>query len=398
MAEVLTPVRRGKEVIKLLNNPVNIKPEVTFAPPDLTDCLYFTAFPKELSASFPGSYIPPETFLKELGVKKPEREEGVKMLLSDNIAEDVNKSIYSHESANGNFGLTVWNGASNEYALALSRIAAQTSNFKTDEQARADYQHNLLKITFFDIYSKNTSQRGSALRIHDDCLASGDSIAGFLAAALVDVDQTRADNMREYGVEVVIDGAATAQGILFLKSFAQANGIKLHIDTGFLAFGLSAGKKNGAILEHANYITYPEELLKQLSPEVVQQLERYRSADENIYVVGDMGDAQKGISRDGMRQIRILRGDTSYCPWNDRRNDPHGDHQWKRKKLDIEKNPNLIAEDIYFPNGGYLPYEWDRMISPQFYISNKTIVDAARRWLDNGIYGAAFYEEGKKPR
>jgi hypothetical protein len=399
----LTPQEQGIHVITLLKNPFNLKPKIQFKPLNIgKHCLAFTAFPKELSESFPGSYIAPGRFLKELDVKTG-CEKDVYILLGERSSETEkrNKPIFTIQTPQKEelvFKLAIWNGATNTYALKLTELAA-TSNFRTDDHARAHYQNALFHITKPNIASKTEGRRGEALRIHDDCLASGDSIVGFLAATLAVLDSARAHNIKKNGVEVIIDGPATAQGILFLKAFAAANGIKIKIDAGYLAFGLSEGITEGKKRVHANYITYPSELLKQLEhAEVVFGIEKRKSLDGNIYVVGDMGDAQKGIHQDNMEQIRREVKERHYCPWNDIREDMHGDHPMRKDVLPLLRKGERVAEDVYFPNGGYWPFALDKIYGHQHSESNKLIIDATRIWHDEMGYGAAFFPEGMKPR
>jgi hypothetical protein len=403
--ETISPeMKKGQKVIKTLRemqSTPNLRPTVTFDPHGLDNCLYFTKFPNELSEIFPGSYIPPKHFFEELGIQDEKISQSVEAVLSKRTAVDEMSPIYEHKDEQGDFALTLWNGAFNKYSQKISKIVA-TSNLKADPYARAEYQDTLFNITKLNITNKGVNPRGEALRIHDDCLASGDSIIGFLSAILENKeDQVRVDNLKKNGVEIIIDGPATAQGILFLRAFAKSNGIKLKIDAGYMAFGLSEGVigKKGK-REHANYITYPDELLKLIDHDTAQEIRALKSEDENIQVVGDMGVAQEGIHQDMMDAFRTnFKGDNKYCFWNDTREDPHGDHPNRKTAISPQRDENKTVENVYFPFGGYLPREFDRKLNKNHNEANEVIIDAARMWIEGEEgFGAAYYKEGMKPR
>ena len=97
-----------------------------------------------------------------------------------------------------------------EATMNRKRTAFDVEGFKNKPGIRAQYQRAM-----FDNIKEalQPTHRKAAYRIHDDCLASGDSIMSYLLSKII--NQTELEKMQKDGVEVVIDGPATAQGILF---------------------------------------------------------------------------------------------------------------------------------------------------------------------------------------
>ncbi len=385
MPEINTAQEKGRQVISLLKQPRYLDGMVYGNGKDMSITTeegvteiweHFVTFPPELARAFPGSYVDPNDFIKEIGYKETEA-----LPLHGLLGKD--RGVFEHpvfRYEEEGFGVRIINGTTNSHAIMLATLAFQDQHFSKPE-TRAQYQEHLFSGIETALAKRTDPQHG--IRIHDDCLASGDSIAGYLMRHL----KEDSDVLR-HGVEVVIDGPATAQGILFLKAFAKAHGIPLHITASFMAFGLSAGEKAGEIRKHANYITCPDELLAFFDVEIQQKLKELHAEDGNIYVVGDMGEAQRGIHGDDMQKIRQKYGDM-YCCWNDSRKDSHGDHP---NGNTLQRFPYEAGrpDDVYLARGGYLPYEFDRFLNPEFKETNIVIEQAARRWTQEYGYGAAF--------
>lgn len=379
---------RGERIIKLLQGPKNLEGIIRFKDIHtavvLTDedgkaveWTSFVTFPHELSSSFPGSVIKPDTFLNQLG----EDSGNIKNLLHND--KDIGPS-FEHKDTVGNFGLTILHGSTSKYAMNLMKLANQGFS---DESVRAQYQQAIIEAISPSIEKDTPPKYG--LRIHDDCLASGDSILSYLELQM----RQGNEEVLKKGVEVLIDGPSTAQGILLLRAYARKHKIPLHITSGYMAYGLSEGRQispNGP-RQHANYITMPDEVVKML-PEDKQQLVRgLATPDGYIYVVGDMGDAEKGISHTTIERMRAELNDPDYCAINDIRKDSHGNHPMRDtlQRMDgpISKD---VPNDVYFARGGYLPYALDNLYSMFFSQSQKTILKVSRKWTKEYGYGATF--------
>ncbi|MCX6732591.1 MAG: hypothetical protein NTV98_03560 [Candidatus Roizmanbacteria bacterium] len=240
-----------------------------------------------------------------------------------------------------------------------------------------------------------------AVRIHDDCLASGDSIISYLYDRVQDAGEL--DKLQKNGVNIVIDGAATAQGILYLQMFANSFHIPLELTAGHMAFGLTAGVRENpeAPLRHANYITYPpqsdKEFYKKLGKIERHQIEGFGDAGA---VAGDMGEAERGIDNATMQAIRQWVGDENYCKWNDERTDDHGGHKLSKKGISIQtKSGEGVTDHVYFARGGFLPYMFDLMTilskqSPVAEKANVIITRLSRLNVTDGEYGKLGYGAG----
>jgi len=389
MEAKINPSQQGEQIILALKNPqslvmsvINKREKIALTDENGEKVAYdsFVVFPKELSQIFPSSYLSPQRFLRELNITEPVEE--IAKALTGKRVGTMKDPVFQHREKE--FELTVLRGLSNEEVLSLAELARQ--GFE-DASVRAQYQaamHNILQ----PFITKEEGQNYS-IRIFDDCLGTGDSVAGYLS--------TRLENPEALskGVEVTVT-VATLQSILFLKAFAKAHNFSLKINAGFIATGLSAGKKKGEVRKHANYIVFPDEFLKKLDDPIKRQLESYRDNDGNIYVVGDMGEAARGISEDQISDIRNNLSDRevkdwfNYCQWNGLREDPHGDHLNRKKKLTVFPYRKGLAEDVYLARGGYLPYIWDQEENPNFLNTNKTVVSAGRKWTKEKGFGLAI--------
>lgn len=261
---------------------------------------YFVRLPESLAAILPGSVVLPEEFLKEIGVKV-KREYWSRRLIG-RVYGNEKHPVFSFQEEN--FLLRVFHGSTNPHALNLTRLAAVKNGF-ANEKIRADYQReqrlliqlmlNLTSVSYF--------------RIIEDCIASGDTIMGVLTLLNRQRKVPKGGKVR---IDVVV---STTQGILILKEFAKQNNLSLEINAGYLAYGLSKGRKilQSSARIHANYLVYPQELLELLPEETATELERLKS-DDNIYVVGDMGDAAKRLRQNWNKKY----------PWNRLRTDNHG--------------------------------------------------------------------------
>ncbi|MFZ2992322.1 MAG: hypothetical protein WA061_01275 [Microgenomates group bacterium] len=379
---------RGERIIRLLQGPKNLEGAIRFKDVHtelaLTDedgkaveWTSFVTFPHELSASFPGSVIRPDIFLNKLG----EDSGNIRNLLNND--KDAGSS-FEHKDIVGNFELTVLHGSTSKYAMNLMRLANQGF---ADESVRAQYQQAIIEAISPTI--KNSLPPNYGLRIHDDCLASGDSILSYLE---LQMRQGNEEVLRK-GVEVLIDGPSTAQGVLLLRAYARKHKIPLHITSGYMAYGLSEGKQifPSGPRQHANYITMPDEVIKMLSEDKQRFVRGLAAGDGNIYVVGDMGDAEKGISQPTIDKMRAELNNLDYCAINDIRKDSHGNHPMHDT---LERMDGPLSQDtpndVYFARGGYLPYALDNLYSMFFSQSKKTILKASRKWTKEYGYGATF--------
>ena len=384
--EVYSPNEiKGQQIISLLREPRYLEGVVLENERDsmsLTDENHkpiawsaFVTFPPELSRAFPGSVMLPGTFLNALNND---------CMRADNLLDGERKKgevVFKHTDPHGRFQLSVLHGSTSKYALELMTLARRGFD---DESVRAQYQHAMsegiapaLKDTHIPTYG---------VRIHDDCLASGDSILSYLELQM----QLGNEEILKKGVEVVITAAATAQAILLLRAYADKHQLPLRMTVGYMAYGLSEGitAKDGT-RKHANYLTMPHEVIQHLSLDKREQVMDV-AKDSSVYVVGDMGDAEKGVSWRTIKMLEIETGNPTYCAVNNIRGDGHGDHPQKgtlhRMDGPIRKD---VPNDVYFARGGYVPYAIDDMYRMHFK-TNKVILIASRKWSKEFGYGAAF--------
>ena len=307
----------------------------------------FVTLPPELVEVLPGSVVLADEFLKQIGYGGEDLEEKARILESDYDFEEKGSPAFQFKD--DSFSLTVYNGSVSEKLRRLSELAIE--NFD-NPKVRAEYQ----KVAF-EIIKQILSEKGKEreepswkIRILEDIIASGETIAGNLAALLKEGKLKKGDTIR---IDVA---SATTQGLLVLKKFAEDNGLKLEIHVGALAYGLSEGEvKESGVRLHANYVTYPDEYIQRLRErglgEIADKLEGLRSADGNVYVVGDMGDAFQSLPI--VDPILGINYDKE-CPWNKFRKDMHGPRgkQGDVAQLNIEWEEGEREIHIY-PNGGY---------------------------------------------
>lgn len=346
-------------------------------------CDSFVRFSHEAIEAFPGSYISPEKFQQELEGSLYKESKFESIMGSE--YGTISNPTFEYRPDDGNFNLVVLHGSTNDKAISLARIAKQ--GFTSEN--RAVYQQNVADMISPAI--KDTSRNRGTLLIHDDCLASTVSIAGYLASL---IDQK--SDLLEGGVDIIIDGPATAQGILFLKKFAEVNHIDISVTASFLAFGLTEGKEvpgKKGVREHANYITLPDELFGRLPVATQKKYFEVSSGDNGRAVVGDMGNAGLGIEREYMRlMIEQERLDLDFCSWNDKRTDPHYDGNSPKAKVQLDTyNRSKKKTRVYFPRGGYISYAYDKTFNPgMFNEANTLMIGATRLWsLEHG-YGVAY--------
>lgn len=293
------------------------------------DGQFFVSMRREVVQEIVGSTLNPDSFLKSLGVADRAMLES--NLLSSSMGATDNP-VLKLTSEDRDFSLTVMHGSFNGRAMSISRLATQNLD---DEPVRAKYQSEVFEL-MKPILRK---QSNYDIRIAEDCIASGDVIAG-VKTALAKIRPDLKQKLIRIDVAV-----ATTQGILLLKKFAKDNNFNLEINAGYLAYGLSSGNKTDdpEAREHANYITYPQSVIDKAPLDVKKSLESLRQDDGNVYVVGDMGDAAKSVHIDS---------DGRY-PWNRFRNDNHG----TRKNEDMDESEERLDEtkpvDIFLKRGGF---------------------------------------------
>lgn len=317
---------------------------------------FFVSLPTDLAEILPSSCLGPESFLREILGKEDSFTVG--RFLSQ-ATGTVENPVYHWWDKD--FSLRIFHGSTNPQALEIARLA--TLGF-SEPKTRADYQQQLFEV----INPILQASSDASLRIVEDCLASGDTIVGVLTMLS---KMSHLQPSGKVGVDVAV---ATTQGILVIKKFAEQNDMKLEINVGYLAYGLSEGEKKNDIRLHANYITFPEKIHKRLPEKIRKKLVSYRAADGNIYVVGDMGDAAKSLPENL---------DSQY-PWNKYRNDNYGDKRKQKKTTNVFSNEKRSV--IYLTNGGYLMQAYfDYLNNRSKY--NNLVFSAKRVWSSDPNYG-----------
>lgn len=329
---------------------------------------FFVKLPEELAQILPGSTFGPEEFLGYL-----QQEGEVRATPADLLGErgDLNFSYSSN-----NFSLRVFEGSTNKHALEISRLAKELGKLakkKLDNpDFRAEYQQHLYEVV--KPVLTVTSEPEYKLRVIEDCIASGETIAGVLAAL---AEKSKIPVGGKIRVDVAV---ATTQGILVLREFARQNNLNLEINVGYLAYGLSRGVDvpGTNARAHANYITFPQEVLndERISVKARALLAKQAdNVDQNVYVVGDMGDIGKSMRKEY---------DSRY-PWNSFRIDKHGDRNEVEINLPLffkENRPTVL----YFANGGYLMKAMRGLAVPNVW-ANQVVFDAKRVWAQEDEYG-----------
>lgn len=324
---------------------------------------FFVSMPEELAEAMRGSYVPPDEFLKQLkNLESDSTTKVKKALIGDHVSgDDGKRKTFEYEE--NSFQLNVFHGSTNELALELTEIASELIRKDLDQSHNmVHYQHILAEIVKPVIES--SSKTRPAIRIVEDCLASGDTIIGVLAALQ---QKTKLTEMTRVRVDVAV---GTAQGILLLKKFAQDNGINLELNVGYMAFGLSKGKPTpGKGFEHSNYITYPDGFIEELSdhPNGFSKL-------KNMQVVGDMGE--NGRKVEGLKHL---------TPWYNDLDNPQ-----------IREGEYPVF--VYLANGGYLMRGYTHnFLGEQMKESSEVIFSAKRRHdegdkISQGLgYGVLLY-------
>ena len=265
----------------------------------------------------------------------------------------------------GNLRVFLYHGSSNTTAIDNSKLAIKGYTDATD---RARFQSNIAALLRPVFEHKSEYD----VRIIEDCIASGDSLIGIMAFLKRKCTSLSVKKVR---IDVVV---ATIQGILLLSRFASQNNLSLELHIGYLAYGLSRGTKVGetGVQAHANYITYPKEILDLFPWETCKELEQLRGADGYIYVVGDMGDGARSLPH---------TFDTIH-PWNAfREYDMHGE-RGKQHHQHADAISTKEPLHIFLSNGGFLVRSMYRYFSKQDYL-NEVVISAKRVWSDDEKYG-----------
>jgi hypothetical protein len=250
---------------------------------------------------------------------------------------------------------------------------------------RALYQKMLYSL-MRPVFEEREPLKTGDLRIIEDCLASGETIAGVLTALK---ERTTIGVKGKIRVDVAV---ATTQGVLILREFAKQNELNLELNVGYLAYGLSAGTaiKGSEARAHANYITYPPEFVKNLPPEIRNRLGQCLNPESgNIEVVGDMGDFGKSLPEDFEKAGKY--------PWNKyRTQDPHGERGPKETTL-YQSIDSQIPICMFFADGGYLELAMWRSATFEDVLRkvNIIVLDAKRVWAEKEGYGVLM---GKVPK
>jgi hypothetical protein len=339
----------------------------------------FLRMPEQLSAILPGSVLMAGELMAEMvktpgdvGISEVARLAAIMTGTETGTAGPL-ISLEEETGTGRKFNLNVYHGSFNKHALTMTLLASQGFDSPV---VRGLYQDQV----FQEMEPILKRENGDTLRIVEDCVASADTIEGFLSEVgspdgLLKLDTS---NIR---IDVA---SATAQGILLLRKFAKDNNLNLELNVGHVAYGLSEGVpskvENSNARVHANYLVYPEGVLDNdriylkarealsglpydlmlsvlgISHEQVADIDNFDGLIRSVigkleYVVGDMGDAAKGISSDDLRRLDPSVG-ARVNSWNSLRKDPHGEH-----------NPALRAERpfdpqlrtvVCFANGGHL--------------------------------------------
>jgi len=393
----------------------------------------FMMMPETLARVLPGSHVSPADFVKSMikpveGRVTPSYEHKADVLTGSYLALDGWSPAFKTEISTGeqtSFKLNVFHGSTNRHAIELSILASW--GFK-EAETRARYQREL-----YSVMEPVLAREGDhTIRIVEDCVASADTIMGFLAEVMAEGSLIKADTGK-----IRIDVAAiTAQGTLVLKKFAEDNNLDIELNAGYMAFTLSEGEpsrvENSPARVHANYLNYAPEILSRLSSmEKVYILQRLGKLSGDVqflgpkrgpsleeidvllieslvYVVGDMGDAAKGISAEEQKALIEKYGNMLALPWNTNRTDPHGDHPGKGESSVLYFDQYVDRMylpwplEVYFANGGYLVREFLEYIEGQKYgvnsaqdeivtkrIVNKLTISGKRAWSKEG-YGVVI--------
>jgi hypothetical protein len=242
---------------------------------------YFVSMCKELQDSLPDTYLSVNRFLEEIGKDPAEKE---RVLLGQSTGSTENPIFNMSQKG---FELNIYNGANCESAVALTHIAhaafnAEEGKFNFTNEQRKQYQQSEINIIKPALSKPFIDTHG--YRIFEDCIASGDSIAGLIHLLS---EKNKIDAHSTIRIDAVL---GTTQGILILKKYAEMMEINLEINVGYLATGLTRGEEGkGKSKKHANYMTYVSEYKDRL--EELGLTEELARIKDYSFTVGDMGDA-----------------------------------------------------------------------------------------------------------
>ncbi len=400
LKEVAATTKRGETLLRILDtldllaipnlkihgdgvDKIQVHDPAQPAREELREGDFFVTLPKNIAEVLPGSSLGSKAFLKE--IQGNHDEDTTSRLLGNFEGKEGNLALSKH---NEGFQLNVFHGSTNGRALEISRLAfkgteltaklkdledrgqSQSIDFvsKNNEyqRTRGDYQKQVAEIMEPILKHKQDDLNNpNVFRIIEDCLASGDTIVGVLSLLS---EKSRVDfGDKKIRIDVAV---ATTQGVLVLKKFAKDNNLNLELNVGYLAYGLSQGEKKDGVKMHANYITYPPEIVDRLTPEMGEKLKRY------CYVVGDMGDLFRSMENSFDDQYSLNR----------LRTDSHGDREQVEESVVSRQIDLLKPMVLFFANGGYFMRALWKSIYPDSNI-NEIIFSAKRTWSDDPAYG-----------
>lgn len=387
--EILQRQVKTEQLLTTLRSLDQLLPKLHEGPLTLTDeegsarkGAFFIGMPEKLTQALPGTYLGVDKFLNELNATDSTVE---KALLGSYIDSSENPVFHKKEIETG-FQLTVHHGATNEHSLKLSHIAKEALGPKgfvfTDEQ-RKQYQQaetDLIKPALL-----NEFKDPNGFCVIEDCIASGDSILGLMKLL---GERSKLNAQSTFRIDAVV---GTTQGILVLRKYAQALGIKLEINVGYLATGLTAGEEGpNRSRKHANYINYfPEfkERLKEIGlTKEAEQLDGYE------FTVGDMGDAARK-----WWQAKKTPPDTSEIAKINNVNilSEHNEFSLPSMVNIAPNNPTYI----FLARGGCLMKAMFDVISPSIsYLRNNVALRASRVWSQNPDQGYGVLVEAYEPQ
>lgn len=357
----------------------------------------FVALPVEIADLFPGSYIDPSQFLRSLTASSERLDEHKAELLGTRMGSPEHPVLsYNEQQGESMFQLRIRNGATNEHALTMTKLAHEAQQL-AGGFANENYEGSVIRAQYQEAMRSNIATalkqeeierskgkyKNYAVRIHDDCGATGESVVNFLLANAKDPEIL--EKYKRRGVKVVIDGPITAQAVLYMKSFSQHLEIPMDIDAGHMAFGLTAGEVVEGKRRHGNYITYPSPLEVQLPVEARQIVAGYRNeTGDDPQVVGDMGEAEKGIEGEHVEALRSQMNHGSehrFCLWNDLRTDTWGVHPHHEEGVEVSVAKNPAGTDfVYLARGGYVPLIFDKLYNSQLFEQANIVVLRASRF------------------
>lgn len=348
---------------RLIEAPPTITVETAHGP---VEGRFFWGLNQQDAERFPGSVLGPGEFSSALGLPKAEREQAAQTLL---FQEETGSSpIFEYRSES--LHLRVLTGSATHTPVITSYVAKQGFD---EPHMRAAYQAGLYPF-YQKMFALPPSQEND-LHIVEDCLATGETIAGLLHI----LQQETPLPTQRIRIDVA---AATTIGLQYLHHEAKKNNWRLEINTGWLAYGLSEGvvQPDGS-RAHANYITYPETVINQLTPDLRSYLHNQAWEDGTMYVVGDMGDAGK-ILPPGFNENN---------PWNAFRTDSHEPRCFEK---DRPLSPQPLRPDqtvrAFLANGGYLTRAYWRHYLASYHLQNpenELITQAKRVWTSSGECG-----------